>query len=127
MFEAVEEEYKTSAPPTKKPKIEIGQMSLGALKSMIDSEKEKVQKEMEDMEEKVLRRAKRHGDVNNPSNEEVDAAQELEQMTWQDRWMKNRKDKKVQKAAPGASEPREPVMSSSNADEAVSVRKTFLP
>ena len=102
VFEAVEEEYKTSAPPTKKPKIEIGQMSLGALKSMIDSEKEKVQKEMEDMEEKtrqkdeeeedkkkkaeqVLRRAKRHGDVNNPSNEEVDAAQELEQMTWQDR------------------------------------------
>ena len=75
-------------------------MSLGALKSMIDSEKEKVQKEMEDMEEKtrqkeeedkkkkaeqVLRRAKRHGDVNNLSNEEVDAAQELEQMTWQDR------------------------------------------
>ena len=116
MFEAVEEEDKTSAPPTKKPKIEIGQMSLGALKSMIDSEKEKVQKEMEDMEEKtrqkeeeeedkkkkaeqVLRRAKRHGDVNNPSNEEVDAAQELEQMTWQDRWMKNRKDKKVQEAA----------------------------
>ena len=104
VFEAVEEEDKTSAPPTKKPKIEIGQMSLGALKSMIDSEKEKVQKEMEDMEEKtrqkeeeeeeedkkkkaeqVLRRAKRHGDVNNPSNEEVDAAQELEQMTWQDR------------------------------------------
>ena len=85
VFEAVEEEYKTSAPPTKKPKIEISQMSLGALKSMIDSEKEKVQKEMEDMEEKVLRRAKRHGDVNNPSNEEVDAAQELEQMTWQDR------------------------------------------
>ena len=35
--------------------------------------------------EQVLRRAKRHGDVNNPSNEEVDAAQELEQMTWQDR------------------------------------------
>ena len=110
VFEAVEEEDKTSAPPTKKPKIEIGQMSLGALKSMIDSEKEKVQKEMEDMEEKtrqkeeeeedkkeeeeedkkkkaeqVLRRAKRHGDVNNQSNEEVDAAQELEQMTWQDR------------------------------------------
>ena len=102
VFEAVEKEDKTSAPPTKKPKIEIGQMSLGALKSMIDSEKEKVQKEMEDMEEKtrqkeeeeedkkkkaeqVLRRAKRHGDVNNPSNEEVDAAQELEQMTWQDR------------------------------------------
>ena len=102
VFEAVEEEDKTSAPPTKKPKIEIGQMSLGALKSMIDSEKEKVQKEMEDMEEKtrqkeeeeedkkkkaeqVLRRAKRHGDVNNPSNAEADAALELEQMTWQDR------------------------------------------
>ena len=33
--------------------------------------------------------------------------------------MKNRKDKNVQKAAPGASEP---VMASSNAEEAVSVR-----
>jgi len=53
VFEAVEEEDKVSAPPTKKPKIEIGQMSLGALKSMIDSEREKVQKEMEDMEEKT--------------------------------------------------------------------------
>merc|ERR1740123_1396279 len=118
---------------------------------MIDSEREKVQKEMEDMEEKtrqkeqeeedkkkkaeqVLRRAKRRGDVNNPSKEEVDAAQELEQMTWQDRYMKNRKvkdvveksqllskvknklkeDKKVQEAAPGASEP---AMASSNAEK----------
>ena len=114
VFEPIEEEDKlsASAPPTKKPKIEIGQMSLGALKSMIDSEREKVQKEMEDMEEKtrkkeqeeedkkkkaeqVLRRAKRRGDANNPSKEEVDAAQELEQMTWQDRYMKNRKVKDV--------------------------------
>ena len=112
VFEAVAEEDKEVAPPRKKPKIEIGQMSLGALKSMIDSEREKVQREMEDMEEKtrqreqeeeskkkkaeqVLRRAKRRGDANNPSKEEVDAAQELEQMTWQDRYMKNKKVKDV--------------------------------
>ena len=155
VFEAVEEEDKVTAPPTKKPKIEIGQMSLGALKSMIDSEREKVQKEMEDMEEKtrqkeqeeehkkkkaeqVLRRAKRRGDANNPSKEEVDAAQELEQMTWQDRYMKNRKVKdvveksqllskvknklkedkkeKVTEVAPGANEPAM-ASSSSNAEE----------
>merc|ERR1711942_32461 len=45
--------------------------------------------------EQVLRRSKRRGDPNNPSKEEVDAAQELEQMTWQDRYMKNRKVKDV--------------------------------
>lgn len=157
VFETVEEEDKlsASAPPTKKTKIEIGQMSLGALKSMIDSDREKVQKEMEDMEEKtrkkeqegedkkkkaeqVLRRAKRRGDANNPSKEEVDAAQELEQMTWQDRYMKNRKVKdvveksqllskvknklkeekkeKAQEAAPGVSEP-VTAASSSTAEE----------
>merc|ERR1719270_1317266 len=111
------------APPKKKAKIEINQMSLGALKSMIDSEKEKIQKELKEDEEKtkmaekeeeearkkaeqekevsrkkaeqVLRRSRRRGDPNNPSKEEVDAAQELEQMTWQDRYMKNKKVKDV--------------------------------
>lgn len=101
------------APPQKKAKIEIGSMSLGALKTMIDSDKEKIQKEFDveaektkDLEKKdkdvrkkkaeqVLRRSKRRGDPNNPSKEEVDAAQELEQMTWQDRYMKNRKVKDV--------------------------------
>merc|ERR1712130_652751 len=39
------------APPKKKAKIEINQMSLGALKSMIDSEKEKIQKELKEDEE----------------------------------------------------------------------------
>merc|ERR1711962_1888373 len=79
---------------------------------MIDSDKEKIQKEFDveaektkDLEKKdkdgkkkaeqVLRRGKRRGDPNNPSKEEVDAAQELEQMTWQDRYMKNRKVKDV--------------------------------
>merc|ERR1719305_575465 len=119
---------------------------------MIESDKEKIQAELDVEDEKtkelekkegdarkkkaeqVLRRSKRRGDPNNPSKEEVDAAQELEQMTWQDRYMKNRKvkdvveksqllskvknkmkeDKKVQEAAPGASEP---VMASSNAEE----------
>ena len=33
--------------------------------------------------------------ASNTSKEEVDAAQELEQMTWQDRYMKNRKVKDV--------------------------------
>merc|ERR1712098_623149 len=111
------------APPKKKAKIEINQMSLGALKTMIDSEKEKIQKELKEEDEKtrmaekeeeearkkaeqekevsrkkaeqVLRRAKRKGDTNNPSKEEVDAAQELEQLTWQDRYMKNKKVKDV--------------------------------
>merc|ERR1719312_767929 len=45
--------------------------------------------------EQVLRRSRRCGDPNNPSKEEVDAAQELEQMTWQDRYMKNKKVKDV--------------------------------
>merc|ERR1719516_554791 len=45
--------------------------------------------------EQVLRRSRRRGDPNNPSKEEVDAAQELEQMTWQDRYMKNKKVKDV--------------------------------
>ena len=101
------------APPPKKPKIEIGSMSLGALKTMIESDKEKIQAELDVEDEKtkelekkegdarkkkaeqVLRRSKRRGDPNNPSKEEVDAAQELEQMTWQDRYMKNRKVKDV--------------------------------
>merc|ERR1719312_2146431 len=45
--------------------------------------------------EQVLRRSRRCGDPNNPSKEEVDAAQELEQLTWQDRYMKNKKVKDV--------------------------------
>ena len=103
----------TVAPPPKKAKIEIGSMSLGALKTMIESDKEKIQAELDVEDEKtkelekkegdarkkkaeqVLRRSKRRGDPNNPSKEEVDAAQELEQMTWQDRYMKNRKVKDV--------------------------------
>merc|ERR1711953_1403494 len=101
------------APPPKKAKIEIGSMSLGALKTMIETDKEKIQAEMDVEDEKtkelekkegearkkkaeqVLRRSKRRGDPNNPSKEEVDAAQELEQMTWQDRYMKNKKVKDV--------------------------------
>ena len=35
------------APPTKKAKIEIGSMSLGALKTMIESDKEKIQAELD--------------------------------------------------------------------------------
>merc|ERR1719232_2078785 len=108
------EEPEEIAPPKKKTKIEISQMSsLGALKTMIESEKDKIQKEMDHGEEKtkmaeqkqqdakkkkaeqVLRRSRRRGDPNNPSKEEVDAAQELEQMTWQDRYMKNKKVKDV--------------------------------
>ena len=153
VFEAVEE----TAPPKKKPKIEISQMSsLGALKTMIESEKDKIEQEMHEVEvktkrkeqqdkdakkkkaEQVLRRGKKRGDPNNPSKEEVDAAQELEQMTWQDRYMKNKKvkdvveksqlmskvknklkeDSKKEKeteAAPGVSDPA-PSASSSSAD-----------
>ena len=33
--------------------------------------------------EKVLRKGRRRGDPNNPTKEEVEAAQELEALTWQ--------------------------------------------
>merc|ERR1712123_487648 len=45
--------------------------------------------------EKVLKKSRRRGDPNNPSKEEMDAAQELEQLTWQDRYMKNKRVKDV--------------------------------
>ena len=41
------------APPQKKAKIEIGSMSLGALKSIIETEKEKIQNELDVEEEKT--------------------------------------------------------------------------
>merc|ERR1712218_404530 len=129
VFEAVEE----TAPPKKKPKIEISQMSsLGALKTMIESEKDKIEQEMHEVDvktkrkeqqdkdakkkkaEQALRRGKKRGDPNSPSKEEVDAAQELEQMTWQDRYMKNKKEKETE-AAPGVSDPA-PSASSGSAD-----------
>jgi len=99
---------------SKKHKAEFEKYSgVGAVKAMIDSEKEKIQKELAEGEaksavetaleeekrkrtaEKVLKKSRRRGDPNNPSKEEMDAAQELEQLTWQDRYMKNKRVKDV--------------------------------
>jgi len=101
-------------PQSKKPKTDFDKFSgVGALKTMLDSEKEKIQKELAEGEaksavetaleeekrkktaEKVLKKSRRRGDPNNPSKEEMDAAQELEQLTWQDRYMKNKRVKDV--------------------------------
>jgi len=86
---------------------------VGMIKSMIDNDKEKIQKELTEEEnrlhrethldeerkiknaEKLLKKSRRRGDPNNPSKEEMDAAQELEQLTWQDRYLKNKRVKDV--------------------------------
>merc|ERR1711892_90589 len=101
-------------PQAKKIKTEFEKYSgVGVFKTMIDSEKEKIQQELTEGEaknkvetaleeekrkksaEKVLKKSRRRGDPNNPSKEEMDAAQELEQLTWQDRYMKNKRVKDV--------------------------------
>eukprot|EP00092_Neocalanus_flemingeri_P029154 GFUD01031643.1.p1 GENE.GFUD01031643.1~~GFUD01031643.1.p1 ORF type:complete len:1246 (+),score=549.28 GFUD01031643.1:40-3777(+) len=102
------------APPAKRQKKDFDKYSgVGIFKTMIDSDKEKIQKELTDGEakskvetkleeekrkktaENVLKKSRRRGDPNNPSKEEMDAAQELEQLTWQDRYMKNKRVKDV--------------------------------
>ena len=58
---------------------------------MLTEEKERIGQELAQEEErvrrkeaeKVLRKGKRRGDPNNPTKEEVEAAQELEALTWQ--------------------------------------------
>ena len=58
---------------------------------MLTEEKERIGQELAQEEErvrrkeaeKVLRKGKRRGDPNNPTKEEVAAAQELEALTWQ--------------------------------------------
>lgn len=100
--------------PSKKSKAEFEIYSgVGIVKALIDNEKDKIQKELAEGEaksafetaleeekrkktaEKVLKKSRRRGDPNNPSKEEMDAAQELEQLTWQDRYMKNKRVKDV--------------------------------
>merc|ERR1712215_507042 len=101
-------------PPAKKQKIDADKYSgVGAFKTMIDNDKEQIQRELAEKEakskvetkleeekrkktaEKVLKKSRRRGDPNNPSKEEIDAAQELEQLTWQDRYMNNKRVKDV--------------------------------
>merc|ERR1719228_531995 len=65
---------------------------------MLETDKEKVAKELSEEEqrvkrmeaEKVLKKGKRR-DPNNPTREEVEAAQELENITWQDRYIRDKK------------------------------------
>ena len=64
---------------------------VGAVAEMLAEEKERIAKELAQEEEKVrrkeaekvLRKGRRRGDPNNPTKEEVEAAQELEALTWQ--------------------------------------------
>merc|ERR1719464_173553 len=80
---------------------------------MVETDKDKIEAEVEFEERKTkeaeklvrpdsweaeekrssLKRGRR--DPNNPTKEEVDAQQEVENMTWAGRWMKNKKVKKV--------------------------------
>jgi len=103
----------TSSLPTEQRNEYEKYSGVGILKSIIDSDKEKIQTEIEEEEskrraesileeerrkrsaEKILKKSKKRGDPNNPSKEEMDAAQELEQLTWQDRYMKNKRVKDV--------------------------------
>merc|ERR1719470_779714 len=110
----LKESQSPEPPQSKKQKTDFEKYSgVGVFKTMIDSEKEKIQKEITEGEakskvetaleeekrkksaEKVLKKSKRRGHPNNPSKEEMDAAQELEQLTWQDRYMKNKRVKDV--------------------------------
>ena len=67
--------------------------SIGALKEMLEGDKEKVARELLEEEEKVkakeekaAKKGKRRADPNNPTKEEVEAEQEVhEKLTWQDR------------------------------------------
>jgi len=47
------------------------------------------------MAELALMKSRKRPDPNNPSKEELDAAQELTQVTWEDRWKKDQKLKEV--------------------------------
>ena len=68
--------------------------SIGALKELLEGEKEKVAQELLEEEEKVkaksekaAKKGKRRADPNNPTKEEVEAEQEVhEKLTWQDRY-----------------------------------------
>jgi len=102
--ERLRQERRADEPPQKKARTssesEGSKFSgVGAVAEMLTEEKERIGQELAQEEErvkrkeaeKVLRKSKRRGDPNNPTKEEVEAAQELEALTWQDRYVMNKK------------------------------------
>merc|ERR1712203_719409 len=98
------QERRAAEPPQKKARTSSESESnkfsgVGAVAEMLAGEKERIAKELAEEEErvrrkeaeKVLRRGRKRGDPNNPTKEEVEAAQELEALTWQDRYVMNKK------------------------------------
>lgn len=89
-------------------------LGMAATLKMVETDKEKIEAEVQFEErkakeaEKSIRpdsweaeekrsnlRKRGRRDPNNPTKEEVDAQQEVENLTWADRWMKNKKVKHV--------------------------------
>jgi len=102
--ERLAQEKRAGEPPQKKARTssesEGSKFSgVGAVAEMLAEEKERIRQELAQEEErvrrkeaeKVLRKSRRRGDPNNPTKEEVEAAQELEALTWQDRYVMNKK------------------------------------
>merc|ERR1711872_1023831 len=102
--ERLAQERRAAEPPQKKTRTSSESESnkfsgVGAVAEMLAEEKERIAKELAEEEErvrrkeaeKVLRRGRKRGDPNNPTKEEVEAAQELEALTWQDRYVMNKK------------------------------------
>ena len=94
--ERLAQEKRAGEPPQKKARTssesEGSKFSgVGAVAEMLAEEKERIRQELAQEEErvrrkeaeKVLRKSRRRGDPNNPTKEEVEAAQELEALTWQ--------------------------------------------
>ena len=94
--ERLAQERRAAEPPQKKARTSSESESnkfsgVGAVAEMLAEEKERIAKELAEEEErvrrkeaeKVLRRGRKRGDPNNPTKEEVEAAQELEALTWQ--------------------------------------------
>ena len=91
-----QERRAATEPPQKKARTSSESESnkfsgVGAVAEMLAEEKERIGKELAEEEErvrrkeaeKVLRKGRKRGDPNNPTKEEVEAAQELEALTWQ--------------------------------------------
>jgi len=94
-------------------------LGMGATLKMVETDKDRIEAEVEEEEKRRKKAEKsvktdsweaeenrqnrrqqsrsrsRRADPNNPTKEEVDAQQEMENMTWADRWMKNKKVKHV--------------------------------
>merc|ERR1712156_994549 len=114
VFEAIEE----TAPPKKKPKIEISQMSsLGALKTMIESEKDKIEQEMHEVDVKTKRKEQQDKDAKKKKVKDVVEKSQLMSKV-KNKLKEDSKKEKETEAAPGVSDPA-PSATSSSADAKV--------